>query len=246
MNNVLNFSVDNATCSFANFDIPHAITTNLFGGVSKHDGDYVESLRILKLMRFNRAQLIHRIYPQHGNIILVNPRIKALINPCYCDGVIQYDWSRALTIGLLTTTADCPTLLLTDKNRSFIAAVHAGWRSLYGNIIKKTITAIISPENTSKKIDPEDILVALWEGICPYCYPVGEEFISFFPDHCRNGRISLKKKIIDDLKLARVPLENILTSGICNSHITSNGDFLFASHRRDKTLARNALIIVQS
>ena len=64
--------------------------------------------------------------------------------------------TREKNIALSIMTADCLPILLADKNGNEIAAIHAGWRPLAKNIIKKTINQMQTPT---------DELIA-WLGPC--------------------------------------------------------------------------------
>jgi hypothetical protein len=68
-------------------------------------------------------------------------------------------------------TADCLPILLTDTVGSFVAAIHCGWRSLYANILPKTIEAI-RPKH--------DVLA--WFGPCIQAdqYEVDEQFVTHY------------------------------------------------------------------
>jgi len=65
-------------------------------------------------------------------------------------------------------TADCLPVLLTDTKGSFIAAIHCGWRSLYANILLKTLSTI-SPSH--------DVLAWLGPCIQQAQYEVGADFV---------------------------------------------------------------------
>ncbi len=67
--------------------------------------------------------------------------------------------------------ADCVPILLCDKRRSVVGAVHAGWRGTAARIIKKTIKVMADRFGSC----PEDILVALGPSIRRDCYIVGAE-----------------------------------------------------------------------
>jgi len=60
--------------------------------------------------------------------------------PIVADAVI----TRSQHIALAIMTADCLPILLSNKNGSEIAAIHAGWRPLSANIIEQTITKMHS------------------------------------------------------------------------------------------------------
>lgn len=48
-------------------------------------------------------------------------------------------WTQQRGVVLVVRTADCLPILLTDVHGEWIAAIHAGWRSLAAGIIGKTI-----------------------------------------------------------------------------------------------------------
>jgi len=51
-------------------------------------------------------------------------------------------FTRQSHIVCAVMTADCLPVLMTDSEGSFVAAIHCGWRSLYDNILHKTLQAI--------------------------------------------------------------------------------------------------------
>lgn len=67
----------------------------------------------------------------------------------------------------LVTTADCLPVLLTNREGSFVAAIHAGWRGLANEIIPETIRTLNVPGS--------EILAWLGPAISQPCYEVGEE-----------------------------------------------------------------------
>lgn len=81
-------------------------------------------------------------------------------------------------IFLCATTADCVPILLYDKERQIIAAVHAGWKSLVGGIIENTITQMREVYNTN----PINIVAAIGPSISQKNYEVGTELIAQFND----------------------------------------------------------------
>ena len=60
--------------------------------------------------------------------------------------------------------------MLSDESSSFIAAVHAGWRGTFYNIVNKTIERILNEFNCN----PEDIIAALGPSIGGCCYEVSK------------------------------------------------------------------------
>ncbi len=86
--------------------------------------------------------------------------------------------------GLLLSvqTADCLPILLVDKKRRAIAAVHAGWRGTLQRIVVKAIGKM----QMQFKSKPADLLAAIGPSIGGCCYEVGTEvatqFLSQFAD----------------------------------------------------------------
>ena len=69
-------------------------------------------------------------------------------------------------------TADCLPILLCNRQGTFVAAIHAGWRGLNKGIIEKTVVAIQS--------EPDEILAWLGPAISQKHFEVGEEVRSSF------------------------------------------------------------------
>ena len=99
-------------------------------------------------------------------------------------GVCRGDALLTNRSGLLlcVQTADCVPILLVDRRRRAVAAVHAGWRGTLQRIVTKTIGAMRMHFGTK----PRDIVAAISPAIGPCGYEVGVEvaaqFLSQFPD----------------------------------------------------------------
>ena len=72
-------------------------------------------------------------------------------------------------------TADCVPLLIHDKKRKMIAAIHAGWKGAYKGIIQKVIKFMFS-----KGCSPNDMTVAIGPSIAMKNYEIKEEFKNKF------------------------------------------------------------------
>jgi YfiH family protein len=94
------------------------------------------------------------------------------------DALFTRDRGFLLTI----QTADCIPILLVDKKRRAIAAVHSGWRGTLHRIAAKTLGRMRMEFGT----EPEDVIAALGPGIGRCCYEVGHdvasEFQAMFPN----------------------------------------------------------------
>lgn len=91
------------------------------------------------------------------------------LEPRIADAVVTED--RGVLIGV--QTADCVPVLLYDRRRQAIGAVHAGWRGTAAGILKITIEAMAKRYSSS----PPDIVAAIGPSIKGCCYNVGYEVI---------------------------------------------------------------------
>jgi len=80
---------------------------------------------------------------------------------------------RGTPIAVLT--ADCVPILIYDKNRKMIAAIHAGWKGAYKNIVKKVVKFMIKKGCSSK-----NIIAAIGPCISSNNYQVREDLIKKF------------------------------------------------------------------
>jgi YfiH family protein len=83
---------------------------------------------------------------------------------------------------LLVQVADCVPILLVDKKRRAIAAVHSGWRGTLQRIAEKALGRMQMEYGTR----PQDVIAALGPGIAQCCFEVGPEvaaeYAAKFPD----------------------------------------------------------------
>jgi len=77
---------------------------------------------------------------------------------------------------LVVQTADCVPILLADKKRRAIAAIHAGWRGTLQRIAEKALGRMQMEFGTR----PEDVIAALGPGIGQCCFEVGPEVVAEF------------------------------------------------------------------
>ena len=95
---------------------------------------------------------------------------------------------KNLPIAILT--ADCVPLLLYDNKKSIIAAIHAGWKGAFKDIIDKVINFMLS-----KGCDRKNITVAIGPCISQKNYNVKEDFkIKFLKKDKKNKIFFTKRK----------------------------------------------------
>jgi YfiH family protein len=79
---------------------------------------------------------------------------------------------------LCVSTADCVPVLIYDKVREVIAAVHAGWRGTVGRILEKTIETMKSHYGSEGK----DIVACIGPSISLESFEVGDEVYDAFAE----------------------------------------------------------------
>lgn len=131
----------------------------------------------------------------------------------------------------LVTTADCLPVLLTNRQGTVVAAIHAGWRGLAAGIIPHTIKTLNFPH--------EEMLAWLGPAITQSCYEVGhevrEQFLAHDPDSVigfipsPNGRWLASLYDIARLQLKRLGVTAIYGGDYCTYSDTSR----FYSYRRE-------------
>jgi YfiH family protein len=154
------------------------------------------------------------------------------------DGLVSGDPSLMLSVRV----ADCAALLIADRRRGAVAAVHAGWRGTAAGIA----AAAVAQLRQLHRSDPRDLVAALGPSIGPCCYTVGEELIEAFREagqddvdlgrwfrHGERLELDLWTANRDQLEAAGVPRSAIYVSGLC----TACHPEWFYSYRREGTAA---------
>lgn len=138
-------------------------------------------------------------------------------------------------------TADCLPLLLSDREGSCVAAVHAGWRGLLDGVIEATL------EKTG--VPPEQILAWMGPAIGPAAFEVGDEvyqaFIEREPSSAScfyTNRPGHKLADIYSLASQRLTAKGVafIGGGQC---CTVSDSARFFSYRRDGVTGRMATLI---
>ena len=95
---------------------------------------------------------------------------------------------KKLPIGVLT--ADCVPILICDKKKNIIAAIHAGWKGAYKNILTKVVKFMLK-----KDCHIKDIHVAIGPCITQKNYNVKEDFFKkFIKKDKKNSKFFKKRK----------------------------------------------------
>jgi YfiH family protein len=146
---------------------------------------------------------------------------------------------------LAVLSADCLPVLLTNRQASVVAAVHAGWRGLAGGVIENAVAA-------ARRLSPEATEWMAWLGpaIGPAAFEVGEDVLDaferidpgasvFFVPGAVAGKWQADLFGLARRRLTQAGVAQIHGGGICT---VSNPRRLY-SYRRDRTTGRLASLI---
>ncbi|WP_309498548.1 peptidoglycan editing factor PgeF [Sulfurovum sp.] len=146
-----------------------------------------------------------------------------------CDALITD--VKGVILNILT--ADCVPILLYDKEKEVIAAIHAGWRGTNMHIVSKTVHKMIDVYGCN----PQDIIAGIAPSIGRCCYEVGKDVAEHFFDTLkgftkRGEKYMLDLPFINKQQLLATGLkeENIEMSHTCTSCHTER----FFSYRKEQ------------
>jgi polyphenol oxidase len=217
---------------FENRGIPHGFTTRPWGnlGFGKKPGDPEVIANRKKLFEAEHLADRRLIQPKqvHSNRLIAAPDFIPGIeaDAVYCD---------APGYLLSVLTADCLPLLVYHPE-GVVAAIHAGWRGLYDEIIPLTLARL-----------PSEVKVAVGPSIGPCCYEVSEELAKQFADKFGSavvetgpsGRPHLNLQAVAMLQLQQSNAAEIDMAHLC----THCHPELFFSYRRDGSSGRQMSFI---
>ncbi len=125
-----------------------------------------------------------------------------------CDALITDVKGVVLTI----LTADCVPILLYDREKEVVAAVHAGWKGTKARIAYKTVQKM----KETYGCDPKDIVAGVAPSIGRCCYEVGAEVATHF-SNIPEGFTPVGEKYMLDLPL--INKQQLLATGLQDENI---------------------------
>ncbi|MFD3156479.1 peptidoglycan editing factor PgeF [Haloimpatiens sp. FM7330] len=169
------------------------------------------------------------------------------LNQIHSDLIYNYDGqihqgdalitnNKGVAIGVFT--ADCVPVLIFDKKKKVIAAVHSGWKGTFNLIVSKTIDKMI--QEYGSKI--ENIVIYIGPHISKCCYEIGNDVKEKFELNDLYGREVINDNKLDLTKCIdkQLRMKNILQKNI---HIIKNCTFCdinnnWFSYRKNKSKKR--------
>lgn len=171
----------------------------------------------------------------HGTDALIVDR------PVTAGDRFEGGWDALITdqpgVTVVVKTADCVPVLVYDRRKYAVAAVHAGWRGALAGIVPKTIQSMVARFG----VQAGDLRVSIGPSAGPCCYEVDEAVLAplrtrrqDWPALLRNDRGSKAQ-----LDLKALVGRQAAESGIPSAHITIVNvctichPALFYSYRRE-------------
>ena len=168
----------------------------------------LENLKIVKNKISRKSKNIFLLHQFHSNkFIFINKNFK-FNKKIKADAIITDQ--KKLPIAVLT--ADCVPILLFDKKRKMIAAIHAGWKGAFKGIIKKVINFMLT-----KGCEKDSIIAAIGPSIKQNSYNVRLDFMKKFIKKDKNNRFFFKKK----KNILYFDLPNFVKSQLKSNKITN-------------------------
>jgi YfiH family protein len=150
-------------------------------------------------------------------------------------------WTNCADCVCAVLTADCLPVLLSDREGSCVAAVHAGWRGLAAGVIEAAVS----------KLQPVggDLLAWLGPAIGPRAFAVGDDVKDIFVGHdpraaaafttLPDGSLYADLYSLARQRLAAVGVHDVFGGQFC----TATDAERFFSYRRDGVTGRMATLI---
>jgi hypothetical protein len=163
---------------------------------------------------FKRFPLIFLPVQKHTDRIHILDNVNddaVVADAVVADAVITQ--KKNVLIGI--QVADCVPILLYDKGRGVIGAVHAGWRGTAKGILRSSINMMCEAFDSST----DEILIAIGPSIRDCCYEVGPEVIKEIECVTGNGEYY---KVADNsfyLDLLKANIIQALSTGVSEENI---------------------------
>jgi len=221
-----------------NGGVSKGIYKSLNCGIGSNDKkiNVKKNLKIIKNKIGNKNKEIFLVKQEHGKkFIYLKQNSKIKNRSVNADAIITDQ--KKIPIAILT--ADCVPILIFDKKRKMISAIHAGWRGAFKRIITNVIKFMLR-----KGCKKNDMIVAIGPAISGKNYEVQKKFrskfikkgknnIEFF--HNKKGKIyfDLQNYVKKEVKLNQI--KNIDTLNVDTFDAKNN----FFSARRSLKLNHN-------
>ncbi len=162
---------------------------NCGSGSNDNKTKVIKNLRIVKKKINRNSKKIFLLHQIHSNKFFFINKYSKYPKKKKADAVITN--IPKLPIAILT--ADCAPILIYDKQKKMVAAIHAGWKGAYKGIISKVINFMIK-----KGCKKKNIIAVIGPCIAQKSYNVREDFKKKFLKKNKRNKVFFKnrKKLI--------------------------------------------------
>ena len=146
----------------------------------------IENLKIVKNKISKKSKNIFLLNQVHSNkFVFLDKNFRFSEKKIRADAVI----TNQAKLPIAVLTADCVPILLYENKKNMIAAIHAGWRGAFKNIIKKVVNFMLT-----KGCRRNYITAVIGPCIHQNSYDVKEDFKKKFIKKDKKNKIFFKKK----------------------------------------------------
>lgn len=178
---------------------------------------------------------------QYNNIILKMPKP-------LCDGIITTDNSKSLVV----FPGDCIVVAGVHQTTGVRFIFHAGWRGVSTNIAKN-----MAIELQKLGVALKNMEIIIFPSISKEFFTLDKENAKSLKKHDRTGSMRWNEKLGQyNIDLVSILKSQLIKEGFCEKNISEMdyctyssfdskvNDYKFNSYRRDKSIHRNAAILL--
>ncbi len=151
--------------------VSEGIYASLNGGIGSSDKATKVHENRRRMAQALGAEHLLTCYQIHSADVVVAGKAWSREDAARADGIV----TRAKSLAVGASAADCAPLLFADANAGIVAAAHAGWKGALGGIAEATVEKM---EGLGAK--RSDMVVAIGPLIRQQSYEVGPEFVARF------------------------------------------------------------------
>ena len=145
-----------------------------------------DNLKIVKNKISKKSKNIFLLNQVHSNkFVFINKDFKFSKKKIKADATI----TNQAKLPIAVLTADCVPILIYESKKNMIAAIHAGWKGAFKDIIKKVVNFMLK-----KGCEKKYITAVIGPCIKQDSYNVKEDFKKKFLKKDRKNKIFFKKK----------------------------------------------------
>lgn len=161
-----------------------------------------------------------------------------------CDGIVTTDKSKSLIV----FPGDCIVVAGVHQTTGVRFIFHAGWRGVAGNIAKE-----MAKKLKELSVNLNDMEIIIFPSISKEVFQLDSEngkSFSNYPEYLKYN-LESEKYNIDLVAILKSQLtdegfckNNILEMSYCTYSASNKNGYMFNSYRRDKSIQRNAAILL--